>query len=438
MTRHAILIGNSVSYGIIAKNIPATVVNSIIKDFAVKLDNLDEYSFEVTTVINKPIQEANQQIKEAIRKASASSELLFIYYFGHAVRSLDSENNLYLLFKDSDWLDLPSMLDFADVIKWLRAYNSEKIVIALDCCYAGAVRNNLNLLDQYGGQYYLMASVAHRGQAEVDYGDDQPIGVFTRHLLSGFTDSGARAPLGTNVTFESLYEFANRRTKKQSSQSPISAHNGIARETFFEQRTDLSIAPGIRNSVPKKSTYHKVYTLISFLSLKSFKDISALYNFVATKEPAQFKTPIKVKENLIEYRFMSEESFSWYVELCRNLGIIKTGLPLQLTDRGKSMARKQGANFNQGLFEAVKSAWARFGVEISFIEQSIGNRMRNNGVPTTDAIYLELYVNKKMRMSKDYFRVMLDLTAYVGALGYSREHTYFLSNFSKTLSIDSD
>jgi hypothetical protein len=438
MPPHAILIGNSVSYGITAKNIPATVVNSIVKDFATKLDNLDEYSFDVTAIINKPVQEASQQVKEAIKKASASSELLFIYYFGHAVRSLDSENSLYLFFKDSDWLDLPSMLDFADVIKWLRAYRLEKVVIALDCCYAGGIRSNLNLLDQYGGQYYFMASVTSRDQAGVDYGDDQPIGIFTRHLLSGFSDSGARAPLGTNVTFESLYEFASERTKNQSSQSPISAHNGIARETFFEQKTDLSIAPGIRNSVPKKSTYHKIYTLISFLSLKPFKDISTLYNFVATKEPTQFKTPIKVKENVIEYRFMSEESFSWYVELCRNLGIIKPGLPLQLTDGGKSMARKRGANFNQGLFDAVKSTWAKFGIEITFIEQSIGNRMRNNGVPTTDAIYLELYVNKKMRMSKDYFRVMLDLTAYIGALGYSREHTYFLSNFSKTLSINSD
>lgn len=438
MTRHAILIGNSVSYGIASKNIPATVVNSIIRDFSAKLDNLDEYSFDVIAVINKSAQEASQQIKDAIKKASESSELLFIYYFGHAVRSLDAENSLYLFFKDSDWLDLPSMLDFNDVVKWLRAYKPEKVAISLDCCYAGSVRNNLNLLEQYGGQYYLMASVTNLGKAEVDYGEDQPIGVFTRHLLNGFSDPGARATLGTNVTFESLYEFAGKRTKRQSSQSPISAHNGIAKETFFEQRTELSITPGIRNSVPKKSTYHKVYTLISFLSLKSFKEIHALYNFVARKEPAQFKTPIKVKDNLIEYRVMSEESFSWYVELCRNLGIIKQGLPLQLTDLGKSMARKQGANFNQGLFSAVKSAWAKFGVEISFIEQSIGNRMKNNGVPTTDAVYLELYVNKKMRMSKDYFRVLLDLTAHAGALGYSREHTYFLSNFSKTFSIDSD
>ncbi len=438
MTRHAILIGNSVSYGITSKNIPATVVNSIVKDFSAKLDNLDEYSFDVTTVVNKSAQEASQQIKEAIKKARESSELLFIYYFGHAVRSLDAENSLYLFFKDSDWLDLPSMLDFNDVVKWLRVYQPEKVVIALDCCYAGAVRNNLNLLDQYGGQYYLMASVANKGQAEVDYGEDQPIGVFTRHLLSGFSESGARAPLGTNVTLESLYEFATKRTRKQSSQLPISAHNGIAKETFFEQRTELSITPAIRNSVPKKSTYHKIYTLITFLSLKSFKDIKSLYNFVAAKEPAQFKTPIKVKDNFIEYRVMSEESFSWYVELCLNLGIIKQGLPLHLTDLGKFMARKQGANFNQGLFDAVKTTWKKFGVEIPFIEQSIGNRMRNNGVPTTDAVYLELYVNKKMRMSKDYFRVLLDLTAHAGALGYSREHTYFLSNFSKTISIDND
>lgn len=438
MTRHAILIGNSVSYGITSKNIPATVVNSIVKDFSAKLDNLDEYSFDVTTVVNKSTQEAQQQIRAAIKKASESSELLFIYYFGHAVRSLDGENRLYLFFKDSDWLDLPSMLDFHDVVKWLQAYRPDKVAIVLDCCYAGAVRSKLTLLEQYGGQYYLMASVTNIGQAEVDYGEDQPIGVFTRHLLNGFSESGARATLGTNVTFESLYEFASKKTKNQSSQSPISADNGLARETFFEQRTELSITPAIRNSVPKKSTYHKIYTLISFLSLKPFRDITSLYNFVVTKEPTQFKTPIKVKDNLIEYRVMSEGSFSWYVELCRNLGIIKQGSPLQLTDLGKSMARKQGANFNQGLFDAVKATWKRFSVEISFIEQSIGNRMRNNSVPTIDAVYLELYVNKKMRMSKDYFRVLLDLTAHAGALGYSREHTYFLSNFSKTFSIDSD
>ena len=425
-TRHAILVGNSVSYGITSKNIPVSVVNSIIRELAAKLDNLDEYSFDLTTIINEPTQEASQKIRTAIKNASTSGELLFIYYFGHAVRSIDSENGLYLFFKDSDWLDLPSMLDFNDIIKWMKSYKPEKIVVALDCCYAGAVRKDLHLLDQYGGKYYLMASVTNKGQAEVDYGDDQPIGVFSKYVLSAFSDSNARAPLGTNVTLESLFEYANKLTVNQSKQSPISAHNGIATEVFFEQRVTPSIAPGVRNSVPKKSTYHKIYVLVTYLAMKSFADISSLYKFISKKEPAQFMTPVKIKDNTIEYRFMSIDAFTWYIELCRDLGILKSGTPLQLTELGKTMARKQGANFNQELFTAVKSAWARFGIEIPFIEQSIGNRMRNNGVPTTDGIFFELYVSRKLRMSKDYFRVMLDLTAYVGALKILKR-TYLFS-----------
>jgi hypothetical protein len=430
LSRHAILIANSIAYGIRSKNIPGTVINSIIQDFSTRLDNLGEYTFETTTVVNETTAKATEKIRVAIKHASKTGDLLVIYYFGHAVRPLNSDTDLYFFFNDSDWLDLPSMLDFSDIVKWLSAYKPNKVVIILDCCYAGAIGSKLRLLEKYNGQYYLMASVTYKNKAEVDYSDDRPVGVFTKHLLSGFANPKARIPLGHDVTFESLFNFAAERTKEQSKQLPIQADNGAGKDVFLRQVLVPTIAPGIRTSVPQKSAYYKLFVLSSFLLMRDFKDEDSLYSFVASREPRQFLTPVKTKPDTIEYRFMGQDSFFWYLDLCRDLGLIREGYPLQLTALGKSMLRRDGSHFNENLFTVVRSIWKEYGIDLSDIEQAIGTRMRNNGIPTTDGIYFELYVTKKLKMSKDYFRVLLDLTAYVGALRYSREHTFFMPTIS--------
>jgi hypothetical protein len=430
LKRHAILIANSVAYGVTGKNVPATVVNSIIKDFATRLDNLGDFTFETTTIVNENSDEAAHQIRDTIKRVSKTSDILLIYYFGHAVRSPESDDDLYLFFKDSDWLDLPSMLDFRDIVKWLRSYKPPKVVIALDCCYAGVVRNQLRLLDEYGGQYYLMASVTNRGKAEVDYENNRPIGVFSKYLLSGFSNPAARIPLGHDVTFESLFSFVSAKTQSQSQQLPFSVDNGLAREIFFKQVLAPTIAPGIRASVPKKSAYHKLFILSSFFLAKQFDDESSLYSFMSSREPREFLTPVKVNPNTIKYQFMGEDAFFWYVDLCRELGILNSGTPIKLTVLGKSMMRRDGDYFNKGLFDAVKAAWKKHNVDLTDLEQAISVRMRLNGIPTVDSIYFEMYVTKKLRMSKEYFRVLLDLTAYIGALRYSREHTFFLPTIS--------
>src|SRR5215213_3938358 len=121
----AILIANSVSYGDTSKNIPVSVVRAIVSEFSDNLESLGESSFRTVSVINESTDEARRLIRENIKRAS-SSDLLLIYYFGHGVKSIDDE--LFLFFKDSEYLELPSMLDFEEITRWLRGYRVPKVI----------------------------------------------------------------------------------------------------------------------------------------------------------------------------------------------------------------------------------------------------------------------------------------------------------------------
>ena len=125
------------------------------------------------------------------------------------------------------------MLNFVEVVDWLRLYEVPKVTAVMDCCHAGMVARNLQLFEKFDGQYFLMASVNATSKALIDYGDEQPIGLFTRHFLQSFNNNRARAAQGREVTFASFYNHVRSRVTRTSKQEPYSRDNGVANEVFF-------------------------------------------------------------------------------------------------------------------------------------------------------------------------------------------------------------
>jgi hypothetical protein len=420
---HAIIIANSVSYGDTSKNIPASVVRSIASELSDNLINLGENSFKTpSTIVNATTDEARRLIRDKIRRAT-SSDMLLLYYFGHGVKSPNDE--LFFFFKDSDYLELPSMLDFDEITKWLRGYHIANVILVLDCCYAGIVREKLLSLKEFSGNYYLMASVTHRGKAEVDYGDKRPIGTFSKGFLESFTNPLARASFTRNVTLESLFKFVDHFTRLKSKQKPYCIDGGLANSFLFKQESVINIPSAIKESVSKKSTYRKLYVLLSFLAQAAFKSEDLFYKYMSHKGQREFLTPFQIKPGIVEYRFMGFSSFRRYIELGRDLGLIELG-GLELTASGKLMIRNEGRKYNRMLLEAVTQLWKRHGIELSDIEDAIGARMKGNGIPSVEGIFFDMYLNKKITMSKSFFKILLDLTGNIGIIKYTRDPTYFL------------
>lgn len=423
MGRQAILIANSISYGERSKNISVGIVKSLIKDLSNHLESLDEYSFGVTKVVNYTLSEARRTIINVIKRAGNAGHLVLLYYFGHGFRSI--KNELFLFFKDSKSDEEPTMFKFQDIVGWLESYRVPQVIIILDCCHAGTVARDLRLLDSYGGKYYLMASVTPKEKALVDYGDERPLGVFSKFLLSGFSSPDSRETLKREVSYWSLFQFVDEMTRTRSKQTPYSVDCDMAKEVFFKQKIEPLITKRKRTSVPRKSSYNKIFVICSYLLAKQFKTEKSFYNFMKKKEPIEFLTPVRIGPGRVEYELIGFDSFRRYLILCRQLGILDQDEPLRLTSNGKRIIRGDGKLFNYGLYEALKEIWKYYGLEIADLEDVISTRIRNNEIPSVDGIYRDVYFGKQLFVIKDIFKVLLDLTGYVDALKYSTDHTFF-------------
>ena len=281
MGRQAILIANSISYGERSKNISISVIKSLIEGLDSSLSYLGEYSFRVNKVVNETKEGAQRRILNEIRSAGRQGDMVLMYYFGHAVKSNDEE--LYLFFKKSKWEELPTMIRVGELVGWLGSYRIPKVIMIFDCCYGGTVAKKLRLLDAYGGEFYLMASVTPREKALVDYKDERPIGVFSKFLMDGFNNPKSRLRPTRDVTFKSMFDFINKKTKKRSKQTPYDVDGGLQSEIFFKQTTKLFIPNGLKTYVPKKSSYKKIFIICTYLLIKTFDNETIFYNFLKEK-----------------------------------------------------------------------------------------------------------------------------------------------------------
>ncbi len=423
-SRHAILVGNSVAYQDKSKNITRQVVERSIADLGRQLTSLgEEFSFSTTEVIDKPSDSARRDVLAAIRATQQKQkELLLLYYFGHGIKSSDG-NALYLFFRDSDPADETTMLDFSTIAGWLRNFRIPKVVIILDCCYAGAVGGEIQLLSGHNRNYFVMAAATPKEKARADYEDEQPFGVFSKFLLNAFNNPKVRS-VGRDVTFRSFYNHLERETREASHQHPYHIDLNLGDEVFFRQTTEPVIVSGVRDA-PKKSSYRKLFRIGAVLLAREYRSTDQLYHFMKGRNFEEFLQPYKTGPRRVEYLFVSEASFRSYLGLAGYLGIIDAGEPVRLSARGRTMMRNDGRQFNEGLHIALRELWQEHGLTFLDLEDAISLRMHNRSIPTAESILDTIRLGKRVQMSRALFKVSLDLTGFIGALKYAQEKTFF-------------
>lgn len=386
--------------------------------------NLGEHSFACVTAVDQPARKVREIALRAIRGAGRAT--LLVYYFGHGVPS-DTGDDLFFFCKGSDWREDPTMVRLGEFVGWMRSYRVPEVVLILDCCHAGMISRNLRVLEPYGGRYYLMASVTPKDKALVDYGDSRPLGVFSKFVLAAFSNPGARVGPTRNVSFKSFFAFAQTMTKQKSKQAPYSQDGGMAEDLFFKQSATPRIVPGVRRAAPKKSLYMKLFVLGSLMSTREFAQPDELYGLLKKIQPEQFLTPLKTNRRAVEYTLVGKDAFLRYIATCRRLGILRDEDAFVLTPIGKRMFRRDGMQFNSCLYELLSAAWSRHSISITDLEDVIGERLKRSSIPSGDALWLDMFLAKKLMMPKKLFTELLDLTGDVGALNLSRERTFFLA-----------
>jgi Caspase domain len=425
MDRIAILFGNSVAYGDASKNIPRGVIQSHLKELSAQLQSLDgEYAFETEISADKPTVQAREAIRKIVRKAGKQGSTLLFYYFGHAVRH-PFKDELYFYSPDSELDDPGGMLKFSDIVGWLGEYQPKNTVLMLDCCYAGTVAQQLHVTN-IKGNYFVMASVNAKDKALVDYNDEQAYGVFSKYGLQAFTDPRARDH-GRDVSFKSFFTYVKERTKSAMGQEPYSVDGNLASEIFFQQTTTPNIPARIQASSPKKSIYQKLFVIGRALVEKPLQSEKFLYSQLKKRRTPEFLQPYKSAADVLKYEFVSPDAFRRYIRIAETLGIIENRQDslLRLTDKGREMMVSGGRNYNRGLFHLVQECWSSHGLTMSMFEDAIYSRIKRGDAPSLRVIHRDLALSGQVGMSKDLFRVLFDLTGFVGALNYSAEKTFF-------------
>jgi len=422
MSRRALLIANSVAYSDISKNVPRATVASVVSELSANLSGLDERnSFETRPLIDAEYAKARETIRNYIRQ-SERSDLLLIYYFGHAMND-PYRGELHLYFKDSEATDPGSMLSLRDVVNWLEIYKIHRVVMMLDCCYAGTGAKALRFTGSVKDAY-IMASVNSQEKAAIDYQGERAYGIFSNFVLQAFKDPGSRAD-GRNVTFKSCFRYIKDEMKEVSKQLPYEFDANLGDEIFFEQTTKPVIPDSFQQSTPKKCIYRKLFVIASELLEKGEQSERYLYSRLKRRNQAEFMQPRRVRSGVVEYEFVGENAFSRYVKLAILLGIAARQDLLSLTPSGRQMVEKRGKEYNSLLHKLLIAAWLSYGFELSEFEDAVYRRIKRGSAPSLRGIHRDLSLKRPLGMSRDLFTVLLDLTGYVGALNYSDEKTFF-------------
>lgn len=229
--------------------------------------------FEVRTVINQPAHVVNVEVA-AFFANRKPDELLLLHFSCHGVK--DDSGELYFATTDTR-LDLleASAVSSGFVNKVMNRSRSSRVVLLLDCCYAGAFARGmatraspgLDLGERLGGRgrAVLTASTALQfafegtDLASGDVEQEQP-SVFTRALVSGLRTGEADRDLDGMVSLDELYGYMyDEVTASTPHQTPGKWVFGLEGDLYVAKRStpvttpselEKEIVESVQSSVP--------------------------------------------------------------------------------------------------------------------------------------------------------------------------------------------
>lgn len=203
--------------------------------------------FTVRTMRNQPAPAISEAVEEFFADRGPD-ELLLLHFSGHGVKDEDGE--LYFAAANTKLNRLGATGVAADFIKKrMNRSSSRRIVLFLDCCYAGAFGRGMvaraggpiALREQFGGgkgRAVITASsameYAFEGQHVADMRNDTP-SVFTSALVEGLDTGDADRDQDGFVGLDELYEYVYERVRQATP-------NQTPGKWTFDLQGDLHIA----------------------------------------------------------------------------------------------------------------------------------------------------------------------------------------------------
>ncbi|SMD25917.1 caspase, EACC1-associated type [Kibdelosporangium aridum] len=204
--------------------------------------------FDVHTLLNEPAHEVNLAVEEFFADRRPD-DLLLAYFSCHGIKDEDGE--LYFAAENTRLLRLGATAVAADFVnRRMGRSRSRRIVLLLDCCYAGAFERGMTaragagvgIETQLGGRGRAVITAssameyAFEGDELADTQDLQP-SVFTSALVTGLQTGDADRDQDGMVALDELYDYVYEKVRAATpNQTPGKWTFGVQGDLYVARR----------------------------------------------------------------------------------------------------------------------------------------------------------------------------------------------------------
>ena len=421
MPCEALLVANSINYSDSSRSLSISQIRRTINKFASLLGDLpNPYRFHITKLFDPNPREVRDKVGLLGEAAANSNSLFLFYYFGHGLLSSDWE----LMFLHPEGVrGNQQTLRLSTVENDLRATNARKSVFIIDCCFAGAQPRDFPIT--LTGEHCRIASTTPSGRAYVQRNRvDDPIGIFTRSVMNGFTSSEACVSATDNrITVDSIYRYSVRETSILTSGTQEPQLKGDLSEPLSIYQPKPQIILGMSRGADEKTAYFKILAICRVLSSNNPpKSLKQLFRSLLIQYPASFQTLYKLPNGNFIYRPVQPNVVTKYVLLMRSLALIDP-IALRLSAVGRRMAAKWRSSYNRILLDSVDNYLIHHGISRDDIEHALRQILASRGIPTK--LDVLDYLSLGRTLPKVELGIILDLLGYIRAIRMSTKHSYF-------------
>ena len=213
------------------------------------LQNPDVGGFEVRTLLNEPSHAVNRAVEEFFANRKPS-DLLLLHFSCHGIKNQDGE--LYFATPDTELAVLAATAVAAEFVnRRMTRSLSRRVVLLLDCCYAGAFERSLvtksgpemGIEQHFGGRGRAVITASNAMEYAFEAGllsdthEVQP-SVFTSALVEGLDTGEADRDQDGFVGLDELYDYIYDKVRTVTpNQTPGKWAFGMEGELYIARRS---------------------------------------------------------------------------------------------------------------------------------------------------------------------------------------------------------
>jgi acyl carrier protein len=219
------------------------------------LEDPDIGGFDVRTLLNEPAHEVNQAVEEFFADRRPT-DLLLVHFSCHGIKDMHGE--LYLAASNTRLGRLGSTAVAAEFVnRQMSRSRSRRIVLLLDCCYAGAFERGLmtragvemGIEQQFDGRGRAVITASNAMEYAFEAGEvadsrEQSPSVFTSALVEGLRTGDADRNQDGIVGLGELYEYVFDKVRAATpSQTPGKWFFGVEGDLYIARRSQPVTTP---------------------------------------------------------------------------------------------------------------------------------------------------------------------------------------------------